>query len=1600
MSDAATVVTSQRADGEARQPNPDDTWQKLIRQLEDCFADEHQHQHQHQQQHHHHPPFYAPISPFHLSVAVPPFLQKAPWIIPLRPHFTAAARPAGTCFHLPASPSIRLSLSLPPFLQKAPWIIPLRPHFTAAARRGDPFLSFPAAVLPAFAKKVTAACASIDHACDNNPTAAVALVLAAVARNPEKQQQQCSHELPRTLSVTVRRDEYILDRIAEVLVASWSGGERSSGSAEKDGSSSGHTASNGSSGGSGSREGERRETSRDKRQVVVGADAGSLVISKLLHKHHPHMRLFSLLPASFLLPHNIPPPPTQPLKSTASAAETAEAIAAPAPAPAAAPPPPPPSPSATNTTSTTDRVPVNSTNPCQLAANRTTTCQLAVNSMASWLAGCEVRGPAVVAVVEASWSDTRRGEMEEEGVTAWDVYSRRGEMEEEGVMAWEDVYSPCHALCRTPCSTSPSQPLTAPPRPLPTVPRQALRAIQREYEEGWGRVVDPWGVWWGEGEGGEGEQMDITTGDGNGADGEEMEEKEREEEKRAEEKREEENREEEGDEDGTMARKRLKEVGDSSPTGATTSAAAMLGNNDAVTALASSPGPSPSSTTPAALGCLVSIAYTVSLQTNELQCAEQQHEAGKSPHHPSKEVCSEGKEEVCLESRECFEFEFGRGCVDERIEAVIGCLLPGQTADVSIPIRGHLLPFPALEAIQPVAVPGASILHWRITLLSVAAAEEEDRIDAAIFSPSLSKQRLAFAAALISKHAPAFLLDVGCGSASLFDYLLSASAAASKGGSKVGSAACNSISGSNADSFCLPASMAGFDISHKELERAGRSLTRTITSLQAATQASPESATTSAQEQPAPEATCTAEAQVQPSPGAASAHAQVQPAPEATCTAEAQVQPSPEAASAQAQVQPAPETTCTPAERGASARVALYAGSLADVDDRMKNADVATCLEVVEHLDEEPLAAFGAVVLGTLRPRVLLVSTPNIEYNPAIRAATPSGGGAFRRGAIGSLWSRGAGGSQTTPSAQAAGQAGGGGKKRRKKKKGQQAGQQAGQTGQQAQEQQQQQQELRNSDHRFEWTRKEFESWANALAQEYGYHVTFGGVGVLPEAEHLGFATQTAVFVRVGCEMKDLGLEEVERMEIDSTKLIADLDGEKKPYELMRDLMKLNPDVMSLGQGVVYWLPPDAVLAAAQAAVHDPVSSGYGVDDGTMELRAALVEKVKTENGLMDSSIMYPPPILPSYIPTRYQAFVNVVLTLCDPDDAVVLFKPFYFNHQMAFQMTGITDIVYGPCDPDTLHPSADWLEEALSGKEGRKVPKVVVITNPNNPTGTYVPEDLLRRISAICAKAGSWLVLDNTYEYFMYGGNRHVCLEAPHILNIFSFSKAYGMMGWRVGYIAYPNSSPRLGPSLIKAQDTIPICANLIGQQAALAALQSPSAGKPFVDRCIQTLSTNLEQARDALAVLTGPGVGGRVWGGEGAIYLWAKLPEGCEDDGAVVRWLVSEHGVVVIPGSASGAPGHIRVSFANLPAEKDKVAAGRLKKGLQELVEKGMKFPFCCCESVIRCLESHPSLHIPPAAAAAYAAAAAAAAAASTAAVIDVADFALLLLHQPPST
>jgi katanin p60 ATPase-containing subunit A1 len=256
------------------------------------------------------------------------------------------------------------------------------------------------------------------------------------------------------------------------------------------------------------------------------------------------------------------------------------------------------------------------------------------------------------------------------------------------------------------------------------------------------------------------------------------------------------------------------------------------------------------------------------------------------------------------------------------------------------------------------------------------------------------------------------------------------------------------------------------------------------------------------------------------------------------------------------------------------------------------------------------------------------------------------------------------------------------------------------------------------------------------------------------------------------------------------------------------------------------------------------------------------------------------------------QAFVNVVLTLLDAGDTAMLFKPYYFNHIMALQMCGggqpEREVIFGPTDGKML-PDVVALEKVLRERKASDHPvKMLVFTSPNNPTGMILPRSTLESISELCVKFGVWLVMDNTYEEFTYDGNEHAAIEGDHVLNIFSFSKAYGLMGWRIGYLAYP---PALAPQLLKVQDTIPICPCQISQHAAIGAL---TAGHSWVQEHVTNLGPNLLAVREALSPLGE----GAVTGGEGAIYLMCRLPPQYLNDVEVVKWMAYKHGVCLIPG------------------------------------------------------------------------------------------------------
>jgi len=303
--------------------------------------------------------------------------------------------------------------------------------------------------------------------------------------------------------------------------------------------------------------------------------------------------------------------------------------------------------------------------------------------------------------------------------------------------------------------------------------------------------------------------------------------------------------------------------------------------------------------------------------------------------------------------------------------------------------------------------------------------------------------------------------------------------------------------------------------------------------------------------------------------------------------------------------------------------------------------------------------------------------------------------------------------------------------------------------------------------------------------------------------------------------------------------------------------------VLSLAQGVVHWTPPRAATEAAARALSDnPAVHAYGACEGLPELRGAIKRKLLEENGLANVDVMV--------TTGANQAFMNVVLSVADSSDRIVLFVPYYFNHLMALQMTeGGPQVTLGACDAATMLPDLDWLERELAGGAASKPPKAVVIVTPNNPTGVIVPKEMLERAAALCESANAWLVVDNTYENFTYADTevKPTFLASRNVINIFSFSKCYGMMGWRMGYLSYDAANAELAQSLLKVQDTIPICPTQISQHVALGALE---AGAPWIADRVKLLETNRSRAVAALAPL---GQDNAIKS-EGAIYLWYALP------------------------------------------------------------------------------------------------------------------------------
>ncbi len=362
-----------------------------------------------------------------------------------------------------------------------------------------------------------------------------------------------------------------------------------------------------------------------------------------------------------------------------------------------------------------------------------------------------------------------------------------------------------------------------------------------------------------------------------------------------------------------------------------------------------------------------------------------------------------------------------------------------------------------------------------------------------------------------------------------------------------------------------------------------------------------------------------------------------------------------------------------------------------------------------------------------------------------------------------------------------------------------------------------------------------------------------------------------------------------------------------------------HPGTISLGQGVVHYAAPTEVRqAAAEAVLSDPRVDRYALVRGIDDLLKQIDAKVERENGVcLDESVAV-------VTAGSNMGFVNAVLAVADVEDEVILFSPYYFNHEMAIDIAGCKPVIVSTDDEYQI--DFEKLQAAVTPRT-----RAIVTVSPGNPTGVVYSADSLTRINQLCCDRGIYHISDEAYEYFLYGGRKHFSPASlpgasDHTISLWTLSKAYGMAGWRMGYMTIPR---HLEASVKKIQDTNLVCPPIVNQIAAARALEM---GSEWCSRKI----AGFEAVRDmVLAEFDRLGERCEVPRPDGAFYALVKLRTK-KTDIQLVESLIREFGIAVMPGRTFGVCDvcSIRVAYGALDSKTVAEGMGRLVRGLERLL------------------------------------------------------------------
>ena len=344
-------------------------------------------------------------------------------------------------------------------------------------------------------------------------------------------------------------------------------------------------------------------------------------------------------------------------------------------------------------------------------------------------------------------------------------------------------------------------------------------------------------------------------------------------------------------------------------------------------------------------------------------------------------------------------------------------------------------------------------------------------------------------------------------------------------------------------------------------------------------------------------------------------------------------------------------------------------------------------------------------------------------------------------------------------------------------------------------------------------------------------------------------------------------------------------------------------DIISLSAGEPDFDTPEYIKNAAINALNNGQTK-YTAVDGTPELKQAIVDKFQRENNLEYKNNQ----ILVSC--GAKHSLYNLFQATLNPGDEIILPAPYWASYPDMAILAGAVPIIITTTITENFKINTKNLSQTITEKT-----RMIILNSPSNPSGANYSNEELLEIGEILLKHPNIIVVtDDIYEHIFWGSDSftNIINTCPQLYDrtivINGVSKAYSMTGWRIGYAAGPD---KIIKEMKKIQSQSTSNPNSIAQAAAVAALNGK---QDFIKECVNTY----KERHDVIIKLLKEIDGIEILESEGTFYTFPDMNniinrlQNISNDIELAEFFIEEAGVAMVPGSAFGVPGCMRISFA----------------------------------------------------------------------------------------